>query len=113
MSTFPTIGHQLPYTARLRAVTCKVEGAAGHEYVNYHDASPVRSWELRWAVLTAAEVTTLREFFDDMGGGWDSFSFTDPDSSTTYTKCRFDGNFELTYNADETFALVLKIQEFR
>ena len=113
MSTFPTIGHQLPYTASLQAVTCKVEGAAGHEYVNYHDASPVRSWELRWAVLTAAEVDTLREFFDDMGGGWDSFSFTDPDSSTTYTKCRFDGNFELTYNADETFSLVLKIQEFR
>lgn len=113
MSAFPTITHQLPYTARLKAVTCKVEGAAGQEYVYYHDALPVRSWELRWAVLTSAEVTTLRNFYDAMGGGWDSFSFTDPDSLTVYTKCRFDGDFDLTYNADDTYSLVLKIQEFR
>ena len=113
MSAFPAIAHQLPYTTQLRAVTCKVEGAAGHEYVHYHDANAVRSWELRWGVLTAAEVATLRNFYDSMGGGWDVCTFTDPDSLTAYTKCRFDGDFELTYNADDTFSLVLKIQEFR
>lgn len=113
VSTFPTVGLQLPYTAKLASVTCKVEGAAGQEYVWYHDANPVRRWELSWPVLTSAELTTLRDFFDDMGGGWDSFSFTDPDSSTTYTKCRFDGDFELTYNADGTYSLKLSIQEFR
>ncbi len=113
MSAFPAVAHQLPYAARLKAVTCKVEGAAGQEYVYYHDASLVRSWELRWAILTESEVNTLRTFFDGMGGAWDSFTFTDPDSLTDYTNCRFDGDFDLTYNHDETFSLVLRIQEFR
>ena len=114
MSTFPaTVGHQLPFTAKLRAVTAKERMEAGPEYVYYHDANPLHSWELQYAVLTADEVSTLRTFFDDMGGGWDLFTFTDPDTSTAYTKCRFDGDFELTYNADDTYSLKLTVVEFR
>lgn len=114
MSTFPsTVGHQLPFAAKLRATTGKVQMPAGHEYAYYHDANALHSWDLEWPVLTAAEVATLRTFFDSMGGGWDAFTFTDPDTSTAYTKCRFDGDFELTYNADDTYSLKLSIAEFR
>jgi hypothetical protein len=115
MSTFPTtVGHQLPFAAKLQAVTAKVRGAAGQEYAYYHDANPLHSWELQYAVLTAAEVTTLRTFFDTMGGGWDSFTFTDPDTAVAYTKCRFsDEGFDLTYSADDTYILKLTVQEFR
>lgn len=111
MSTFPTITHQLPYTSKLSAVTCKAAGAGGVPYVYYHDANALRTWELQFGVLTAAEVTTLRTFFNTMGGAWDVFTFTDPDSLTDYTTCRFDGDFELTYNADDTYSLKLTIQE--
>jgi len=114
MSTFPALGLQLPYTAKLAAVTAKVIGAAGQQYVYYHDANPVRAWDLSWAVLTAAEVSTLRTFFNSMGGAWDVFTFTDPDSAVEYPKCRFaDEEFALTHNADDTFALKLTVQEFR
>lgn len=114
MSTFPTtVGHQLPFTAKLAAITAKVRGAAGQEYVYYHDANPLRSWDLQYAVLTAAEVSTLRTFFDGLGGGWDSFTFADPDTAVAYSKCRFDGDFELTHNDDDTYALKLTVQEFR
>jgi hypothetical protein len=113
MSTFPaTVGHQLPFTAKLQAITAKMRGAAGQEYVYYHDANPLHSWELQYAVLTAAEVTTLRTFFDTMGGAWDSFTFTDPDTAVDHD-CRFDGDFDVTYNADDTYSLKLNIQEFR
>ena len=113
MSTFPTTpGLQLPYATKLQAVTCKVAGAAGQEYVYYHDALPLRRWELSYPVLTSAELSTMRTFFDGVGGGWDQFTFTDPDSSTEYT-CRFDGDFEVTYNADDTYSLKLTVQEFR
>lgn len=114
MSAFPTtVGHQLPFAAKLRAITAKVQLPAGQEYVYYHDANPLRSWDLQYAVLTAAEVSTLRTFFDGVGGGWDSFSFTDPDTSLVYSKCRFDGDFEPTYSADDTYSLKLTVQEFR
>lgn len=114
VSSYPTTPIlQLPFVAKAKVITVKVEGVAGQEYVYYHDADVLHRWELSYPVLTAAEVTTLRTFFNTMGGAWDSFTFTDPDTTVAHTKCRFDGDFELTHNADDTFSLRLTIQEFR
>ena len=114
VSTFPTSpGLQLPFVVKAKASTVKVAGVAGQEYAYYYDSGVLYRWELSYPVLTSAEVDTLRSFFDGVGGGWDSFTFTDPDTSVAHTKCRFDGDFELTLNSDETFSLRFNIQEFR
>lgn len=51
-----------------------------------------RSWELRWPSATEDEVADLIAFFVSQNGRLGSFSFTDPDTSITYTGCRFDSD---------------------
>jgi hypothetical protein len=117
MSTFPSIQPsiitQLPFgsTRRFRVASKVME--PGQHYAYYYDANPVASWLLTFETITTAELATLRTFWEGRGA-WDSFSFTDPDTGTTYTNCRFDGStFEVGYLAPGQYSLKLAIQEFR
>lgn len=117
MSTFPSIitgvVTQLPWGVMQSANVARVEMESGLAYAYYHDATPLLSWELNFSVLAASELSTLRTFWESMKGAWDTFSFTDPDTSTVYT-CRFEGNeFAVSYLGVGQYALKLVITEVR
>ena len=117
MSTFPQIvtgvTTQLPYVSARRCNVCKVTQDSGQQYAYYWDANTLGRWELNFSVLSSAELSTLRTFWEARGA-WDSFSFTDPDTGTTYTTCRFDGDtFEVGYTDVNTYSLKLVIVAFR
>ncbi len=117
MSTFPSIVTgvvtQIPWAVMQTASVSRVAMDPGFVYAYYYDANPVASWELNFSVLTASELSTLRAFWESMKGAWDTFSFTDPDTSTAYT-CRFEGNdFTVSYLGAGQYALKLVIIEVR
>jgi hypothetical protein len=51
-----------------------------------------RKWNVKWPAATAAEAEYLMKFFISVNGRMTGFSFTDPDTSVTYTGCRFDSD---------------------
>lgn len=53
---------------------------------------PQRTWSVKWPAATETEVENLIQFFVGKHGRLGSFSFTDPDTSVTYTGCRFDSD---------------------
>lgn len=97
MATFPTTPNfQLPFVLRAKFANVTVVQDPGQQYGYYHEATPLHRWELEYPILTDAEVTILREFYEARGGAWETFAFTDPDTDADYT-CRFDGDFDHTY----------------
>jgi hypothetical protein len=114
LSTFPQImtgvTTQLPWTTISKFIVSRVEMDAGPRYGYYYSANAQNAWELSFSVLTDGELTTLRNFWNSMRGGWDTFSFTDPDTGTTHANCRFDGDtFDLTRNGPNEYSLRLVI----
>ena len=53
-------------------------------------AAGLFSWKLVYPAITDADMATLEAFFVQMNGSWSTFTFTDPDSGTQFTKVRFD-----------------------
>lgn len=49
----------------------------------------LRRWPLSFPTLIDADLALIEQFFIGVNGRWLTFSFTDPDSGTTYTHCRF------------------------
>jgi len=117
MSTFPSIVTgvvtQLPWGVMQTASVSRVSMDHGFVYAYYYVATPLLSWELNFSVLTASELSTLWTFWEAMKGAWDTFSFTDPDTSTAYT-CRFEGDdFAVSYLGAGQYSLKLVITEVR
>lgn len=72
----------------------------------------LRGFELSFPVLTDADLATIEAHFRNQWGRWSSFSFTDPDDSTTYTKCRYDDDaIEIVNNGPNQNSLTLRILE--
>jgi phage-related protein len=60
-----------------------------------HTRAARRTWTIGWKSMLNADKLTLETFWDTVAGGSDSFTWTEPDTSTVYT-VRFKGpiNFE-------------------
>ncbi len=117
MSTFPQIvtgiTTQLPFAQTDSYSVQRIRQEAGQVYAYYYDSAPLKSWELTFGSITPSELATLRTFWEGRKGGWDTFSFTDPDTSTTYT-CRFDGEeFSVVHLGPNQVSLKLRIVEAR
>ena len=53
--------------------------------------NPKRRFEVLHNHISLSDWQTLLQFFDDRGGAWESFSFEDPSTGTTYT-VRFEAD---------------------
>ena len=49
----------------------------------------LRRWPLSFPVLQDSDLAIIEQFFVGVNGQWLTFSFTDPDDTVTYPKCRF------------------------
>jgi hypothetical protein len=117
MAAFPNIRTgivtQLPFVGEQVFANSTVDMESGLRYSYYYDASPLRRWELNFPVLTTDELSTLRTFWESMGGAYGAFDFTDPDTGVTYTKCRFAAETLQYQRSGPTASLKLTIEEFR
>lgn len=75
--------------------------------------APVLAWDLQFRNVRPAFITDLVKFFLTKNGRFGSFTFTDPDTTTAHTGCRF-GSDDLTveyigYNNCSTSCLIVKV----
>lgn len=82
----------LPALCRREFKNLSVENGVGYPFSYNERATPLMYWEIQEVPLSDADLVTLRAFWDSVGGAYDDFTFTDPDTSTAYSKCRFVGN---------------------
>lgn len=52
-------------------------------------ATPLMRWIIEYT-FSDVDLVTMQAFWDSQFGGWDNITFTDPETGTVYTKCRFD-----------------------
>ena len=95
MASFPTLAagettHR-PWSYRRDFLTSKVEIPTGKRYAYYHRADPLMRWVVGGDSLSDADLATLRTFFLARGGNYEAFEFTDPETETLYSTCRFEG----------------------
>ena len=72
----------------------------------------LRGWQLTGSALTDADLAVWETFFADQWGRYGTFTFTDPEDSTSHTKCRFDSDvFEVQHISPDINTATLKILE--
>lgn len=113
-TTFPVLSTgaacQRPYTQIVRYRTSSSDNPNGPTYkfawygagltgfpnggVNRSGGTDVNvpglmSWNLVYPAITDADMATLEAHFVQMNGSWQTFSFADPDSGTTFSRVRY------------------------
>ena len=87
-------------------------GLAGFPPAHGDGTFSLRGWELNYPNLTDADLTTIEGHFRNQWGRWSQFSFTDPDDSTVYPKCRYDDDvLQIVNNGPNLNSLTLRIRE--
>ena len=94
MATFPTLtaGERThrPWFYRRDFLTSKVNIPTGKRYAFHHRATPLMRWVVGGDSLSDADLATLRTFFLARAGNYEAFSFTDPETASVYSTCRFE-----------------------
>lgn len=122
--SFPTLANstttQFPYARMDRFAVLLNDNPIGSRYswkwygggLSGFPTGALHGWSLGYPVLSDADLVTLETFFRNQWGRWASFSFTDPDTAVTYTKCRFDMDaMEIKLNAIDQNSVTLAILE--
>lgn len=117
MPAFPTLASGvsvcMPWTMRREYPNVHSDMPHGWRYSYNERGTPLHSFEIEYTGLSDADLQTLKDFWIARGGAYEEFTFTDPDTTTVHTKCRFVGD-ELTavrQNYNEN-SVRLVIQEY-
>lgn len=116
-AVFPTLNNgivtQRPFTASRAFRTIRNQMESGLQYARAERNSPLLSWKVEFPAITSTELGTLLDFFCAMLGSYKTFSFTDPQTTTTHANCRFGQDvFESRYVTQGQCATALMIQQF-
>lgn len=79
---------QRPYTHERAFDTVAVNTEGGRSAYSKRTAD-LRTWSAGGPVLTTTEAQAIWTMFSLAGGRYRTFAFTDPDSATRFTNCRF------------------------
>lgn len=111
-ATFPAVC-QLPFTQKARFRTVRNDLDTGARYSRYQLGTPLNAWSIAYSVLTATEFGSLLDLFVSAGGRYGTIQFTDPQTGTVYSNCRFDTDvFEGRYVGAFQYAVSLPLVEF-
>jgi hypothetical protein len=112
--SFPSGLIQIPYSVTKRFNAIVSDRETGPRYGYAYDSQDLVSFDVTLGALTQTELNTLTAFWATVGGKWAPFSFTDPDTGTTYTNMRFDMD-ELAFNrlAPNVFSSSFRLTEKR
>lgn len=104
---------QLPYSVIRSYRTLKADTDAGFAYTHALRATPLHRFVLSFGAITATEAGTLLTHFLACGGRYRSFSFTDPDSATTYTNCCYaQDRLEIRHISANVRATQIEIEQY-
>jgi hypothetical protein len=122
--TFPSLANgtttQFPYVRTQRYQVTLCQSPSGVQYawtwwgggLTGFPSGSLRGWELHGSMLTDADLATWESFYRNQFARWGTFTFIDPDDSTSHVKCRFDSDaMEITYQQPNISSAVLKILE--
>jgi phage-related protein len=93
MNTFPTLktGAVMQYPAEhdVAFSTTALQFVDGSEQRFRSYQAPLHRWTIQLSLLDQAELHHFQEFFREMAGQAENFSFTDPWDATNYSSCSF------------------------
>ncbi len=124
-SSFPAMAcgavTQLPYSRTDRHSTIKADQASGPRYsyslygggLSGFPTGALHTWELNFPAISDADLATIENHFRAAWGRYRAFSFTDPDTAVTYSKCRYDSDvMEIRHIQPNLSSTVLRIAEY-
>ena len=115
MAAFPTLDNaivtQIPYTTVTRFTTTRNDQECGQRYAYSEKAAALRRWVLTYAAITDAELATLQAFWLARKGSWDSFDYTDPNTTNLLTAHFAQDEFSWQVIGKNQNALSLVIEE--
>ena len=103
---------QLPYTLGRSwdVVAVRTEQARS---AFYNRATGLRSWTVGGPLLSDADALALWNHFRKSHGKLTTFSFTDPDSGTVYSSCRYGSDaVDWIYNGPRQNQMVTTVEQF-
>jgi len=123
-SSFPTlpigIVTQLPWGSGIKYSTSYNDNPTGQRYplawlgggFSGLPSVGLRSWQLNFPVISEAELAILENYFVGQSGMWGSFSFTDPNTATVYSHCRFGSDtMSIVYQSPGIVSTQLVIEQ--
>ena len=85
----------------------------GYQYAYNLLATGLKRWEILFS-LSDTDLATLQTFWDARKGSYEEFTFTDPDTATTTSKCRFDQeSLSVQYIQPNDNRVSVSIQEYK
>lgn len=110
MTTFPTIqAPSISMPTKIKDPALKSELVNGMSITRPRYTRILREWSLKWNAMSDTDLTVLLTFFDTVGGGSASFTWTD-EFNNTYT-VRFDGDIDHESVTDIESSVRLKLAE--
>lgn len=96
MSAFPTLktGASLQYPAQHKSEYCTtiLRFVDGSEQRVSNYVAPLHAWMVQLKLLDETELHEFREFFRNLSGSAQNFSFTDPWTGTSYPSCSLESS---------------------
>lgn len=94
MPAFPTFtageSAHLPFSQGREYMNATNRQPHGWQYAYNLLATPLGRWQIQFS-LSDADLVTLQNFWDARKGAYEEFTFTDPDTGITHSRCRFEG----------------------
>jgi len=121
LTAYPTLSAGLiaqhPYTQIERFYTMIQDQASGMRYSYEYYSSGLTGFPtgalLGWTLgysISNADLATIESFFRGQFGRYGAFSFTDPDSGTTYPACRFGSDIlQIAHQSPNLNAVTVQI----
>lgn len=83
-----TLSPDYVYEEKVNFKTLVTEFESGYEQRRAKWATPLRRFKLLYKARTSTDFGTIKSLFIEKLGAYDTFTWTNPNDSTTYT-CRF------------------------
>jgi hypothetical protein len=80
---------QRPWTREKEFHNAHNDMSHGYRYSFNLRATPLMRFTIEYPSLSNVDLVTLRDFFVARKGSYEEFDFTDPETTTVHTKCRF------------------------
>ena len=116
MPSYPTLTGftiQRPWAREKEYHNSHADMSHGWRYSFNLRATPLMRFIIEYPSLSETDFATLRTFFIDRKGSYEEFDFTDPETLTLHSKCRFaQEEMEINHRGYNENAIRVVIQEY-
>ncbi len=117
MAAFPTFAAgetvHVPFKQELEFLNVTNRMPHGWQYSYNLLPDGLKRWEIEF-LLSDEDLETLSNFWEARFGSYEEFSFTDPDTGVTTSKCRFDQDaLEVRHLGPNEHQVAVSIREYK